>query len=140
TASNSFNVKATPATQLVVTAQPPSSVVAGSPFGLTVAAEDAVGNIDVTFHSPITVALQSNPGGATLGGLQTVNAVNGVAFFSGLTLSSVANGYTLQVSTNGLPLAATGPFNVTGTQTGVSTAKLQVQAQPPGTVTAGGTF
>jgi hypothetical protein len=140
TASNAFNVKATPATQLVVTSQPPSSLVAGSAFGLTVAAEDAAGNTDVTFHGPITVALQSNPGSASLGGVQTVNAVNGVAVFSGLTLSSVANGYTLQVSTNGLPTATTAAFNVTGTSTGVSTAKLQVMAQPPGTVTLGGGF
>jgi hypothetical protein len=140
TASSAFNAKATPATQLVVTSQPPGSIVAGSPFGLTVAAEDAVGNIDLTFHGPITVAIQSNPGGAVLGGLQTVNAVNGVAIFSGLTLSSVGTGYTLQASTNGLPMASTAQFNVTGTQTGVSTAKLQIMAQPPGTVTVGGGF
>ena len=68
---------------LVVTAQPPASVTAGTGFGLTVTAEDNSGNVDTSFNGTVTVAMASNPGGATLGGTLTATAQNGVATFSG---------------------------------------------------------
>ena len=46
----------------------------------------------------MTVALANNPGGATLGGTLTATASDGVATFSGLTLTTAASGYTLEVS------------------------------------------
>ena len=49
--------------QLVVTQQPPASLTAGTPFGLTVEAEDSSGNIESSFNGTVTVALASNPGG-----------------------------------------------------------------------------
>ena len=76
--TDAFNV----ADQLVVTTQPPSSITAGTPFGLVVKAEDAQGNVDTSFNGSITV---TNAYGYTLGGTLTVKAVNGVATFSGLT-------------------------------------------------------
>ena len=45
------------ATQLVITAQPPSSVTAGGSFGFTVAAEDDNGNVITTYNGPITAIL-----------------------------------------------------------------------------------
>ena len=84
-----------------MTQQPPASVTAGSPFGLTVQAEDSSGNLDSSFNGTVTVALASNPGGATLGGTLTVTASGGVATFSGLTLNKAASGYTLEVSASG---------------------------------------
>ena len=80
---------------LVVTQQPPASVTAGSGFGLTVQAQDSSGNLITSFNGTVTVALASNPGGATLGGTLTVTASGGVATFSGLTLTKAASGYTL---------------------------------------------
>ena len=74
----------TSSTHLVVTQQPPASVTAGTPFGLTVEAEDSSGNLDSSFNGTVTVALANNPGGATLGGTLTVTASGGVATFSGL--------------------------------------------------------
>ena len=88
--------------QLVVTQQPPASLTAGTPFGLTVEAEDSSGNLESSFNGTVTVALASNPGGATLGGTLTVTASQGVATFSGLTLTTAASGYTLVVSGSGL--------------------------------------
>ena len=55
-----------------MTTQPPASVIAGIGFGLVVTAEDAFGNVDPTFTGIVTLALASNPGGATLGGTLTV--------------------------------------------------------------------
>ena len=75
--------------------QPPASLTAGTPFGLTVEVEDSSGNIETSFNGTVTVALANNPGGATLGGTLTVTATNGVATFSGLTLTTAASGYTI---------------------------------------------
>jgi hypothetical protein len=59
--------------------------------------------------------MANNPGGAgaSLGGTQTVSAVNGVATFSGLTLSTAGAGYVLVITSNGLTQALTAPITVT---------------------------
>ena len=43
--------------QLVITAQPPSSVTAGAGFGLTVSVEDSYGNAEPTYDGNVSVAL-----------------------------------------------------------------------------------
>jgi streptogramin lyase len=97
---------------LVITQPPPTSVTAGSGFGLTVQAEDSSGNLVSSFDGTLTVGLASNPGGTTLGGTLTVAASGGVATFSGLTITKVASGYTLYVSASGPTSTTTNPFNV----------------------------
>ena len=62
-----FYVTAAPATQLVVTAQP-ASITAGAGFEVDVAAEDANGNVDPSYNGSVTLALETNPAGGTLGG------------------------------------------------------------------------
>ena len=57
-----FEVQST--NHLVVTAQPPASVTAGTDFGFTVTAKDNSGNVIGPFDGTVTVALASNPGGA----------------------------------------------------------------------------
>ena len=96
-----------------MTTEPPSSVTAGNIFGLTVAAEDSYGNVDTSFGGTVTVALASDPGDAVLNGFyQTVTANQGVATFTGFTLDTPGNGYTLQVSSTGLSTTTTTPFSV----------------------------
>ena len=99
--------------QLVVATQPPTSVSAGSTFGLTVAVEDGQGNINAAFTGSVTLDLTNNATGAYLGGTPTVTAVNGVATFSGLTIDTAGSGYTLQAISNGLSGVASSAFNVT---------------------------
>jgi hypothetical protein len=108
---------------LVVTAQPPAGVVVGKPFDVQVSAEDANGNVDPNFAGSVSIALDNNPGGSTLGGTLTVNAVNGVADFFGLTLDKAGAGYTLQAVSAGLDPVTTDPFDVTD--------QLVVTTQPP---------
>ena len=91
--------------QLTIKTEPPSSVVAGSPFGLTVEVEDRLGN--AASGGTVTVALGNNPGDATLGGTLTVTVVNGVATFSDLTLSQPGTGYTLTVTDSAIAGAQT---------------------------------
>jgi hypothetical protein len=94
-------------TKLVVMTEPPSSVTVGSPFGLVVVAEDASGNVATGYSNPVRLAIATGSG--TLGGTTTVNATNGVATFSGLTLSP-AGTYTLGATSDELPPAATTPI------------------------------
>jgi VCBS repeat-containing protein len=74
--------------------------------------QDAAGNPVTTAADKITVALGTNPGGATLSGTTSVNAVSGTATFSNLTLNKGGNGYTLTALGSGLVSATSAPFNV----------------------------
>ena len=65
---------------------------------MTVEVLNAQGQLDSAFNGSLTVALVNNPGASTLGGNLTVQAVNGVATFSNLTLNNPGLGYRLQVS------------------------------------------
>lgn len=111
--STAFSVTAGAATQLAFTVEP-GAEVAGVAIAPAVAVEvrDAVGNRVTTSTASVTVAIGTNPGGATLGGTATVNAVAGVATFSTLTLDRAGTGYTLTAASAGLTGATTAAFNV----------------------------
>ena len=134
--TNAFDITPAAASQLVVTTQPPASTAAGSPFGLTVSAEDLFGNLTPSFSSSVTIALESNPGDGTLNGTLTINASAGVATFAGLTIGQAANGYTIQATTTGLSSATTNAFDITP----AATSQLVVTTQPPASITAGNSF
>ena len=76
-------------TSLAMYTQPPETVNAGSPFGLAVAVDDNSGSIDTAYTGSVSLALAS--GNGTLSGITTVNAVNGVATFAGLSLSQAGD-------------------------------------------------
>ena len=106
------------ATQVVVTTPPPASVTAGGTFSLTVTAEDGAGNVDTTYNGPVMLILNGGDATATLGGTlvgdagNIVDAVNGVATFSGLTINK-AGTYTISAYSVDLPgWAATGSITV----------------------------
>ncbi len=117
----------------VVTTQPPSSITAGQDFGLTVTVEDGFGDVVTSYNGPVTISLGNNPGGGSLGGTLSVNAVNGVATFSELTLDTAGTGYTILATGNGLTNATTDSFNVTA----AAASRLIVTAEPPASVVAG---
>jgi VCBS repeat-containing protein len=73
---------------------------------------DAANNPVTSATNPITIVLAANPGGATLSGTTTVNAVNGVATFSNLSLNKGGNGYTLTAFGSSLVAATSAAFNV----------------------------
>jgi hypothetical protein len=83
---------------------------------VTVDIVDSGGNV-VDSSAPVTVALGNNPGGATLGGTLTENAVHGVATFNDLTLDKPDNGYTLAASSSGLTNATSNSFDENNTAT-----------------------
>jgi len=79
---------------------------------VVVAIKDAAGNTATSAAMPVTIALAANPGGATLSGTLTVNAVGGVAIFDDLTIDRPGAGYSFTVSAGELPDAESAPFDV----------------------------
>ncbi len=134
--TSSFNVVAAPASQLVVTSEPPTSVTAGSAFSVGVTAEDPYNNVATTFTGSITLALDSNPGHDTLKGTLVLTPTNGVASFTGLTLVKADTGYTIQATSTGLTSAVTTPFRVIP----AAASQLIVTTQPPANVPVNSPF
>ena len=131
--SNAVSISAGAASQLVITTQPVGSA-SGAVLGTQPVIEirDANGNT-VTSDSltQVSVAIQSGSGG-TLGGTQTVAAVNGVATFTDLTLAgSVGVNYVLRF-TSTPTLTAADSANVA--VTAGTAAKLAFSVQPSNTV------
>ena len=115
------------ATQLAITV-PPTSASAGQSLSPAVQVEirDANGARAVLARDAVTLGLGANPGAGTLGGTKTVNAVAGVATFSGLTVDKVGAGYTLATSSGALAGATSAAFDITP----AAAARLAVTAQP----------
>jgi hypothetical protein len=110
--SAGFNIFPGAAASLVFSGQPPSSLASGVPLSVAVTAFDSHGNL--ASGSPFAVALTlfTNPSSATLGGTSTVNAVNGVASFSNLSLDKAGSGFVLRATVGAITVNSSG-FNVT---------------------------
>jgi hypothetical protein len=134
--SSPFNVVSAAPAVLVITSGPPSSLTAGSGFGLTVDVEDAYGNLVTGYGSEVTVGLAGGPGDAALGGTLGVAAAGGVARFSDLTIDAAATGYAIQAVSGALAPGTTSAFGVTP----AAPAQLVITAAPPPDLTAGETF
>jgi hypothetical protein len=108
-----FNVTSATATKVVFNVQP-SSAIAGAVLSPSVQAQvqDASGATVIGANNTITLAIGSNPGGATLRGVASVVSVNGVADFPGLSLDKVGTGYTLTATGAGLASATSGAFDI----------------------------
>lgn len=108
--SNAFDITVGAPAKLVFSTQPPTSSNVGAVFAATVSVEDAAGNVVTTDTSTITVAL-TTPGGATLGGVTSVNAVAGVATFTDLTVNMMGT-YTLTATDTALTAAQSDSFTI----------------------------
>jgi len=93
--------------------QTPTTGTAGQALSpsVTVAVEDAFGNVIATDTSTVTIAIASGPGGLATGSTTSAPATNGVATFSNLVFDTAGN-YTLSVSDGGLTGVTTGPITV----------------------------
>ncbi|HEY3279259.1 MAG TPA: hypothetical protein VGJ83_02005 [Gemmatimonadales bacterium] len=112
--STGFSITSSTTARLVFVVQPPSAA-AGAPLApaVRVAVQDASGNIVTGATTLITVAIGSNPGGATLAGTTQQNAVNGVATFPDLSLEKVGTGYTVTATASGVTGATSAGFAIT---------------------------
>jgi Big-like domain-containing protein/invasin-like protein len=133
--SNPFNINVGAASKLGFLAQP-SNATGGATITPAVQVEvrDAGGNRVTSATNNISLAIGVNAGpNAVLTGGGGINAVSGVATFSGLSIDSAGAGYTLVASASGLSGATSTTFNIT---VGAAT-KLGFLVQP--TPTTGGT-
>lgn len=117
------------AAKLAFTTQP-SSELAGAAItpAVQVTIQDAQGQRVTSATNPVTISLSSNPGGASLGGVLTANAVNGIATFSNLTLNRAGSGYVLRAESPGLAAATSTAFDITSGGASTLTAFNQVPA------------
>ncbi len=118
--------------QLVFITQPPSSMLAGSTFTVAVAAEDGAGNVDPSFTG--TVTLHDSYG--VLNGVLSVDAVNGMATFSGISPDG-ASAFYGQVTSDTLFAATIGAVGSASNSFTITYDTLEFVTQPPSTVTAG---
>jgi hypothetical protein len=111
--SSGFNITAPGATQLAFTTGP-SNAQAGSSLGsIVVTIEDSLGQVVIGSSAAVTLAIANNAGpGGVLSGTTTVNAVNGVATFPGLSINIAGTGYTLQATSTSLTSATSTAFNI----------------------------
>ena len=114
TTSGAFTIAPAAASTLSFTTQP-TTTSAGATLApaVVVAAVDAFGNVATTFNGIISIAIGTNPGGATLTGTLSAGAVAGVATFSNLSLTTIGVGYTLSASATGLTAGTSAAFDVT---------------------------
>ena len=78
-----------------------------------VAVEDAAGTVVTNSTAPVTVGLYGDPNSGVLSGTLTVNAVNGIATFSDLTISTLGTGYSLRAYSGNLTAVIGNAFNIT---------------------------
>jgi|GEM_PF-1695925 len=120
------------ASQLAITTAPTDPTAAGSTLSLTVQIRDESGALVATNQSSVTVAITTGSG--TLLGAKSVQAVNGVATFTDLSITQV-DSYVLTVTDGALTSAATDPFNISA----AAASQLKFSAQPAD-ATAGDTI
>jgi uncharacterized repeat protein (TIGR03803 family) len=128
-------IMAAPA-KLAIASQPLATVSAGNSFGLVVEAVDSRGTVVSNFNGLVTMTLAGHPAGGSLGGVVTVQAVNGVATFSGLTLNKAGAGYSLKVTSGSVTTATTKAMSVTAN----TVSELVVITQPPSKIAADSAF
>jgi len=75
---------------------------------------DQTGATVTNSKAAITIAITStaNPGGGTLSGTKTVNAVGGVASFSSLSINQPGIGYRLTAAASGMGSVTSGHFTI----------------------------
>jgi hypothetical protein len=112
--SGQFTISPAAAAQLVWSTQPPNGAkgAALSPAPV-VQIQDQYGNL-TTSTASVSVAVASGPSGGQIssGSTTSVTAVNGVATFSGVSLSK-AGSYTLNATSPGLTQATSASFTIT---------------------------
>jgi len=112
--SSAFNISAGSAAALVFTTQPGNTIAgANIPGPPTIAIRDDFGNTVTSSSASITIGIGANPGGGTLSGATTKNALSGEASFGDLSINQAGVGYTLTAAATGLSGATSGAFNIT---------------------------
>jgi hypothetical protein len=118
------------ANKLAFIQQPTTSVIgADITPSITVEILDVNGNRVTNNTSSVTLSIGENPGSGALSGTVTVNAIDGVVTFTGVSINKVGEGYTLSAASGSLTGATSSTFNMTAktlTISGTFTANNKV--------------
>jgi hypothetical protein len=133
-----FNLTGTASavSQIVFASQPTDALVGSSIGTVSVEARDQFGNKVTSFTGSVNVALDGAPAGVLLQGNGNVNAVGGVATFTGLTVSAPGTALRLRATATGVPIVLSNTFTITARPA----TRLAFFTQPPATVNAGDAF
>ena len=104
-----------PAPHLSFAVQPVTTLPMMTIPAVQVTIVDALGKRVIDFNGAVTIAIGHNGGTllpGTLSGTRTVNAVNGVATFSDLSIDQPGSGYTLVATVPNVFTAESAPFNI----------------------------
>ncbi|MFI5379194.1 MAG: choice-of-anchor tandem repeat GloVer-containing protein [Tepidisphaerales bacterium] len=134
--SNSFNVAVV---HLAFVQQPAGTSTDRTMAPVTVALEDASGNIITDETSSVTLSIASGPNGAVLGGTLTKATQNGIATFNNLSIG-LAGAYTLSAKDGNLTGATSNSFQMVqlhlafvrqpaGTVAGMTMSQVTVQLE-----------
>lgn len=107
-ATSSVNIVSVIATQLAFTTQPSVTGVSITMSNVAVTAYDACGNKDLGFTGAVTITSTGTMTGSPL----SVNAVAGVATFTGITHTVVGTGFILTATATGLTSGISNPFDI----------------------------
>ena len=104
----SVNIVSVEATELVFTAQPSTAGVSVTMSNVEVTAYDACGNKDLGFTGVISLTSTGTMTGSPL----SVNAVAGVATFSGIIHTATGTGFTMNATATGLTATTSNAFDI----------------------------
>lgn len=112
TATTGVRFSAGPAARLVFVQQPADTEATGiiAP-AVAVAVQDQFGNAATSWAAPVSLGLIAISGVGSLSGATSVNATDGVATFSSLSVGA-AGRYRLEASSGTLPATTSDPFTV----------------------------
>ena len=140
TSATSFTIVANPATKLAFTAQPASGAnvqpTGTGTFSASVAVQDASGNVRTMDNTTVvTLAIGTNPSAGVLActNVGPVTVTNGVANFTGCSITKAGTGYKLTATSSP---ALTAPanansFNITaGTAVGIVLSDITISPTP----------
>ena len=99
--SSAFDITPGAASKLAFTQSPATTVAGSTMTTVTVAVEDANGNVETGDGSTqVALAFGTNAGGGTLSGGSAVTVASGIATFAGLSIDKTGLGYTLTATSS----------------------------------------
>ena len=122
--------------QLAFVQAPASATTTGTLAPVTVDVEDSSGILLANDTSNVTLAIASGPSGAALGGTTTVAAIDGVATFTDLSITTAADNYTLTATDGALTTATSSGFTITASPIALTLGNVVL----PSFAVAGGKF
>jgi hypothetical protein len=130
------------ATATITVAQVPAKLVfLGPPLttqngvniaGVSVMVQDALGTRVSSATSPVTVAIESNPGSAAISGTTQVAPNGGVVNFNAVSIDKAAVGYKLVATSPGLAPATSPAFEIMDVPVRIDSVKLASTNLKPG--------